>query len=47
MDVVVPVHRGETRLDLRVRTVGKPDPDVALVLAHLGLSLNFTCENSR
>jgi hypothetical protein len=39
MDVLVPVRRGQTRLDLRVRTVTKPDPDVALLLAHLGLKL--------
>jgi len=39
MDVVVPVKRQERVIDLRLRTVGKPDPDVALLLAHLGLHL--------
>jgi len=39
MDVVVPVKRGEQRLKVRLRTVAKPDPDVATLLAHLGLSL--------
>lgn len=39
MDVVVPVKRGERTVDLRLRTVAKPDPDVALLLAHLGLHL--------
>ena len=39
MDVVVPVKRGETTVDLRLRTVAKPDKDVALLLAHLGLRL--------
>lgn len=39
MDVVVPVRRGETNLDLRLRTVAKPDEDVAVLLAHLGLRL--------
>ncbi len=39
MDVVVPVQRGHTTVELRLRTVAKPDPDVATLLAHLGLSL--------
>ena len=39
MDVVVPVKRGERTIDLRLRTVAKPDQDVAVLLAHLGLQL--------
>jgi transposase len=39
MDVVVPVKRGERTIDLRLRTVAKPDEDVAILLAHLGLHL--------
>ncbi len=39
MDVIVPVRRGDQTLPLRVRTVSKPDPDVAMLLAHLGLQL--------
>ena len=39
MDVVVPVKRGERIIDLRLRTVAKPDEDVATLLAHLGLHL--------
>ena len=39
MDVVVPVKRGESRLEVRVRTVAKPEADVSLLLAHLGLHL--------
>ena len=39
MDVVVPVKRGERIIDLRLRTVAKPDEDVAILLAHLGLHL--------
>jgi transposase len=39
MDVVVPVKRAEHMIDLRLRTVAKPDQDVAVLLAHLGLSL--------
>lgn len=39
MDVVVPVKRGERTVDLRLRTVAKPDSDVSLLLAHLGLRL--------
>jgi hypothetical protein len=37
MDVNVPVKRQEHTLTLRLRTVAKPDPDVSLLLAHLGL----------
>ncbi len=39
MDVVVPVKRGNIKLPLRLRTVAKPQEDVAVLLAHLGLSL--------
>lgn len=39
MDVVVPVKRLERVIDMRLRTVGKPDPDMALLLARLGLHL--------
>ena len=39
MDVVVPVKREQRTVDLRMRTVAKPDQDVALLLAHLGLQL--------
>lgn len=39
MDVLVPVKRGDRTIDLRLRTVAKPDPDVAVLLAHLGLKL--------
>jgi hypothetical protein len=39
MDVLVPVKRGERIINLRLRTVAKPDKDVALLLAHLGLQL--------
>jgi transposase len=39
MDVTVPVKRGERLVTLRLRTVAKPDKDVALLLAHLGLHL--------
>lgn len=39
MDVTVPVKRAERTITLRLRTVAKPDPDVALLLAHLGLHL--------
>jgi hypothetical protein len=39
MDVIVPVKRGENVIDLRLRTVAKPDADVAVLLAHLGLKL--------
>jgi len=39
MDVTVPIKRAERTITLRLRTVAKPDPDVALLLAHLGLHL--------
>jgi len=39
VDVIVPVKRGESVIDLRLRTVAKPDSDVAVLLAHLGLKL--------
>jgi len=39
MDVIVPVKRGERTVNLSLRTVAKPDKDVALLLAHLGLQL--------
>ena len=39
MDVVVPVKRDQTTLDLRLRTLAKPDPDVATLLGHLGLKM--------
>lgn len=39
MDVVVPVKRGDHIIDLRLRTVAKPDEDVCTLLAHLGLKL--------
>lgn len=39
MDIVVPVNREGQVVNLRVRTVGKPDPDVATLLVRLGLRL--------
>ena len=39
MDVVVPVKRSESAINLRLRTVAKPDQDVATLLAHLGQKL--------
>lgn len=39
MDISVPVRRGNRTVKLNLRTVAKPDPDVALLLAHLGLRL--------
>jgi hypothetical protein len=39
MDVTVPVKRQQQTLTLRLRIVAKPDPDVAISLAHLGLHL--------
>ncbi|MCX7869088.1 MAG: hypothetical protein N2322_03960, partial [Terrimicrobiaceae bacterium] len=44
MDVVVPVQRQQRVVKLRLRTVGKPDPDVAMLLAHLGLNLPQGCK---
>ena len=39
MDVVVPVKRGGDFLEVRVRTVAKPEEEAAVLLAHLGLHL--------
>ena len=39
MDVSVPVKRQGQEVTLKLRTVAKPDADVALLLAHLGLRL--------
>ena len=39
MDVVVPVKRGNIELPVRLRTVAKPEEDVEVLLAHLGLRL--------
>jgi transposase len=39
MDVILPVRRGETVTELRIRTVARPEPRVAQLLAHLGLDL--------
>ena len=39
MDVVVPVKRGNGQVSVRLRTVAKPEEDVAVLLAHLGLRL--------
>lgn len=39
LDVTVPVKRQDHTLTLRLRSVAKPDPDVSLLLAHLGLHL--------
>lgn len=39
MDVVIPVKRGDHIIDLRLRTVAKPDEDVSVLLAHLGLKI--------
>jgi hypothetical protein len=39
MDVVVPVRRGELEIKVRLRTVAKPDEDVAVLLSHLGYRL--------
>ncbi len=39
MDVVVPVKRGNIELPVRLRTVAKPEEDVAVLLAHLRLRL--------
>jgi transposase len=39
VDVVVPVKRHGQPINMRLRTVAKPDEDVALLLAHLGLRL--------
>lgn len=39
MDVVVPVKRGQEPFNMHLRTVAKPEADVAELLAHLGLRL--------
>jgi len=39
MDVVVPVRRGDLEVKVRLRTVAKPEEDVAVLLSHLGLRL--------
>jgi hypothetical protein len=39
MDVVVPVKRWSIEVSVRLRTVAKPEEDVAVLLAHLGLRL--------
>ena len=39
MDVVVPVRRGDWEVKVRLRTVAKPEEDVAVLLSHLGLRL--------
>jgi hypothetical protein len=39
MDVAVPVKRGDLSAKLRLRTVAKPEADVAVLLSHLGLRL--------
>jgi hypothetical protein len=39
MDVVVPVKRGGDLVEVRVRTVAKPEEEAAVLLAHLGLHL--------
>jgi len=39
MDVVVSVRRGDSEVKVRLRTVAKPDEDVAVLLAHLRLRL--------
>jgi hypothetical protein len=39
MDVVVPVMRGNIELPVRLRRVAKPEEDVAVLLAQLGLHL--------
>jgi hypothetical protein len=39
MNVVVPVKRGHLEVKVRLRTVAKPEEDVAVLLSHLGLRL--------
>ncbi len=39
MDVLLPVQGVETRTELRLRVVAKPEPRVAQLPAHLGLHL--------
>ena len=39
MDVIVPVKRGDSQADLRVRTVARPEKRVSELLMRLGLEL--------
>jgi hypothetical protein len=39
MDVMMPVRRGDVEVKVRLRTVAKPDEDVAVLLLHLELRL--------
>jgi hypothetical protein len=39
VDVILPVLRGGTRTELRLRVVATPEPATAQLLAHLGLRL--------
>ncbi len=39
MERAVPVQRGNIQVSVRLRTVAKPEEDVAVLLAHLGLRL--------
>jgi hypothetical protein len=39
MDVVVPVKRGDFKVEVRLRTVGKPEEELAVLRSHLGLRL--------
>ena len=39
VDVIVPIKREKQEIELHLRTVVKPDKDVALLLAHLDLKL--------
>ena len=39
MDVLLPVQRGATTTELRLRVVATPEPATAQLLAHLGLRL--------
>lgn len=39
MDVIVPVKRERLEISLRLRTVAKPDADVAVLLSQLGLNV--------
>jgi hypothetical protein len=45
MDVVVPVRRGDMEVKVRLRTVAKPDEDVAVLLSHLGLPSTKPVQN--
>lgn len=44
MDVTVPVKRGDRTVELRLRTVAKPDKDVQILLANLDLRLPQGCK---